>query len=251
MSDKKKRYTVLDVLRGIAVLAMIAYHTLWDLVCVHHVDLPWFYSDGMSVFRMSIRWAFILISGFSWSLGRKRLRRGITVFLAGILITAVTMIIMPRDVIIFGVLTFLGSAMLLTIPLDKLFKRLCPYAGLVVSAIAFLITLDIKDGYLGFFGLRICGLPSFLYANYFTSYLGFLSPGFSSSDYVPLIPWIFLFWFGYFLYRIFEKNQWLKCLSCFSFKPLEWVGRHALIIYVIHQPLISGILYLWFNVLMK
>lgn len=249
MSDKKKRYTVLDILRGIAVIAMILYHTLWDLVFIHHVNIPWFFSGGASVIQMSIRWAFIIISGFSWSLGRKKLRRGITVFLAGVLITAGTLIMMPNDVIIFGVLTFLGSAMLITIPLDKLFQRISPYIGLVISAAVFLITLDTKDGILGFFGVKICDLPDFLYANYFTSYLGFLSPDFSSSDYVPIIPWIFLFFAGYFLYRIFERNRWMGCLSVISFKPLEFVGRHALIIYVIHQPLIYGILYLGFNVI--
>ncbi len=251
MSDKKKRYTLLDILRGIAVIAMIVYHTLWDLVFIHHVDIPWFFSGGASVFQMSIRWAFIIISGFSWSLGRKRLRRALTVIFASIVITGFTLVMMPNDAIIFGVLTFLGSAMLVTIPLDKLFKKISPYIGLVLSAVVFLITLDVKDGILGFFGIEICKIPDFLYANYFTSYIGFLSPDFSSSDYVPIIPWIFLFWAGYFLYRIFERNRWLGCLSIISFKPLEWIGRHSLIIYVIHQPVIYGALFLWFSVLMK
>lgn len=156
---------------------------------------------------------------------------------------------MPNDAIIFGILTFLGSAMLLTIPLDKLFRKVSPYAALVISFALFLISYDTKDGYLGFFGVKICALPDFLYADYFTSYLGFLSSDFASSDYVPLIPWIFLFFVGYFLFRIFEKNHLLHSLSAFSFKPLEFIGRHALIIYVIHQPLIYGALYLWVNVI--
>ena len=92
-------------------------------------------------------------------------------------------------------------------------------------------------------------LPSFLYANELTAYLGFPKSGFFSADYVPVIPWLFLFFFGYFLYKIFERYGWLKALSFVSVKPLEFVGRHALPIYVLHQPVIYGALYLIFKVI--
>ena len=57
-----------------------------------------------------------LLSGYCWSLGRRHLRRGLTVFAAGALVSAVTLIAMPENAVRFGVLTLLGSASLLLIP---------------------------------------------------------------------------------------------------------------------------------------
>ena len=54
--EKKKRYTLIDILRGISVIAMIVYHAMWDLVYVHGVDIPWFFTEGASVFQSYIRW---------------------------------------------------------------------------------------------------------------------------------------------------------------------------------------------------
>ena len=55
-----------------------------------------------------------------------------------------------------------------------------------------------------------------------------------------------MFWMGYFAYSIFKKHNWLKVLRCVRFKPLEWVGRNALLIYMLHQPVVYGVLYLIF-----
>lgn len=70
--EKKMRYNTLDLLRGVAVIAMIAYHLLWDLVNIFDVNIPWFGSGSARVIQQSIRRAFILISGFSWHLGKKK-----------------------------------------------------------------------------------------------------------------------------------------------------------------------------------
>lgn len=248
--EKKKRYTMIDILRGISVIAMIVYHAMWDLVYVHGVDIPWFFTEGASVFQSYIRWSFIIISGFSWSLGRKKLRRSLTVIASSVVITVFTCIAMPADKIIFGVLTFMGVAMLLMIPLDKVLSKVTPAWGFAVSALLFTLTYEIPHGSIGIGSLSL-GLPRAMYANYITSFLGFPAESFYSSDYVPLIPWFFLFICGYFLYGIFKKYNLLRFLSAVSFKPLEFVGKHALIIYMLHQPLIYGILYFLFNVVFK
>ena len=175
----------------------------------------------------------------------KHLKRGLTVFGGGVIITLVTMVVMGNYAIHLGVLTFLGSAMLLTIPADKLFKKIPGWVGLPVCFGLFLLTEHVAGGYVGIGGMRLY-LPFSWYANYFTAWLGLPSWSFYSADYVPMIPWIFMFWAGYFGFSIFKKHNWLPVLGCVSFKPLEWVGRNALLIYMLHQPVVYGVLYLIF-----
>ena len=242
-----KRYTVIDCLRGLAVIAMIVYHTIWDLVYVHGVEVGDFaqYNMNRFVFQRLIRWSFILLSGFCFRIGKRRLRRGLTVLGCGVIITLVTMVVMPEFAIHHGVLTFMGAAMVLTIPVDKLFRHIPGWLGIGLCLLLFFITQHIGNGILGIGKWSIL-LPDGLYANYVTAFFGFPGLAFYSSDYVPLFPWLFGFWMGYFAYGCFEKWKLLRFLSCVRLKPLEWIGKNALIIYMLHQPVIYGVLYLIF-----
>ena len=243
-----KRYTLIDILRGLAVIAMIVYHTLWDLVYVYGVEVGYFgdYPQSRFVIQRMIRWSFIILSGFCFQIGSHKLKRGLTVFAGGVIITLVTMVVMPDYPIHLGVLTFMGSAMLLSIWPDKLLCRANGWVGFAVSLVLFLATEFVPEGILGRGTLSI-ELPWQWYANYFTAWLGMPSPLFYTSDYVPMIPWIFAFWMGYFTYSIFKKHNWLKSLSCIRFKPLEWIGKHALIIYMLHQLVVYAVLYVIFK----
>lgn len=241
-----KRYNLLDILRAVSVISMIAYHTVWDIVNIFEKEITWFDSDIASLWQASIRWSFIMISGFSWSLGKKHLRRALTVLLCSGIITVFTHLFVPKGFIIFGVLTLLGCAMLLTIPLDRLFSRLQPIIGLLICAVLFLIFKNTELGTVGIWKFT-AELPDFLFANDLTAFLGFPTAAFSSADYVPLIPWLFVFWMGYFLYHCFKRYELLKYLSCISLPPLEFIGKHALIIYMLHQPVCYAILFVVFN----
>ena len=89
-----RRYQVLDAIRGCALVSMILYHAAWDLVNMFGVDWPWYRSFAAHVWQQSICWTFILLSGYCWALGRRQLRRGLTVFFCGAAITAVTWLFM-------------------------------------------------------------------------------------------------------------------------------------------------------------
>lgn len=99
-------------------------------------------------------------------------------------------------------LTLLGSAMLLTDLLEKPLRRIPPAAGFAISAVLFALTRNVSAGYLGFGSLRLW-LPQALYANCVTAYFGFYPWWFYSTDYFALLPWLFLFWAGYFRLRLF------------------------------------------------
>ena len=237
-----RRYEKLDEIRGFALLNMIAYHTIWDLVYMHQVDWNWYRSYGAYIWQQGICWTFIFLSGFCWSLGSHKLKRGITVFLGGVIITLVTLIVMPQNRVIFGVLTLIGSCMLLMNVLDRWLKKLSPDAGLAGSSLLFLLTRNINEGYLGFEKWNLYRLPESLYKNIVTSYLGFTHKEFYSTDYFSLIPWIFLFMAGYFLFRCLSGKKVMKILENCALRPVEWLGKHSFEIYMVHQPVIYVVL---------
>ena len=252
MEKVKVRYPKIDILRGLCLISMIIYHTVWDLVYIHGFDWMWYRSDWAFVWQQSICWTFILLSGFCLPMGKHPVRRGVIVFVAGGIITVVTLIVMPEQPIIFGVLTFIGSCTILVGVLNKfLYKKmsLIPVVvGMAISFLLFAFTYSVNDRTVGVFGEELIRLPSILYSNYLTTFLGFPQSGFFSTDYFSIVPWIFLFMAGYFAhFLVFDTNgggrTWLQRGHC---KPLEWMGRHSLLIYMLHQPFVYGVLWVVF-----
>lgn len=238
----KQRYGLLDSFRGVVLISMIVYHGSWDLVYLFHKNWTWYQGAGAYIWQQSICWSFILLSGFCWSLGHRPLRRGLLVFGAGALVSAVTLIVMPKERVVFGVLTLIGSSMLLMIPANRLLKRVSSKAGLFFSLLLFIFTRNINSGFLGFEMWNIVELPKFLYRDYFTTFLGFSMPGFFSTDYFSIFPWFFLFVSGYFIYRMMESSRgFMNSYFIWKWEPLAFLGRHSLPVYMIHQPLIFGI----------
>ncbi len=239
--ERRGRRAGLDTLRGVTVLSMIAYHACWDLVYLFGADWPWYHGTGAYIWQQSICWTFILLSGYCWSMGRHQLRRGLLAFGGGLLVTAVTLLIMPEDRIFCGVLTLLGSAALLMIPLEKHLRGVPAGAGLVVSLGLFLLLRDVNSGFLGFEGIRVAALPGWLYRDLGTACLGFPPAGFRSTDYFSLLPWLFLFLTGYFLYRTQEGREGRPSWEP-SLPVVSALGRHSLAVYLLHQPLVYVLL---------
>ncbi len=242
----KKRYLLIDSIRGAALISMILYHAIWDMVWLFGADMPWFKTSIEFIWQQSICWTFILVSGFSWSFGKRHGKSGVQILAASILISGVTMVFMPNSLVLFGVLSLLGTATLIMIPLDKIFKRINPYTGVFLFFFLFLIMRNINEGSLGFGKLVVCHLPKSWYANWFTAYLGFPPKEFFSTDYFSVLPWFFLFVTGYFLFHIFRRKKLMKIRSYKGIGVLNWLGQHSLFIYLLHQPVVYGILYLIF-----
>lgn len=238
------RSGTLDSLRGLTLVSMIAYHTCWDLVYLYGFDWGWYRSFQAYVWQQSICCTFILLSGFCWQMGHHPLRRGLMSFLGGAAVSLATLLVMPEEPVRFGVLTFLGTAALLTVPLRPLLSRVPPRLGLAVSFGLFLVLRDVNDGFLGFAGVPLLSLPQGWYANLLTAGLGFPAPGFVSSDYFSLLPWLLLFWTGFHLYRLRPETPALPDIRLPGFSVL---GRHSLLIYLLHQPVVYGLLALLFH----
>ena len=238
---KRPHYGLLDTVRGVCILSMVAYHGMYDLVDIFGLPSAWYTGLPGYIWQQSICWTFILLSGLCWQLSRRHVKRGLLLVGCGAAITLITWLVMPSQRILYGVLNLLGLSALLLIPLDKVFRKIPAWAGLVGALLLFALTKNVARGSLGFEGLVLCRLPRWLYATDLLAVVGFPSPSFWSTDYFPLLPWFFLFCAGYFLWSLLDKSPRVKELLRPGLRPLSFLGRHSLAIYLIHQPALMAV----------
>ncbi len=238
----RERYSAIDGIRGIALLNMIFYHAIWDFVYLFNIDLKWYHSGVSYIWQQAICCTFIFLSGFCYAFGKNNFKRGLYVFFGGALISIVTMIIMPKNPVLFGVLTLIGSCMLIMIILEPLLKRCNLLFGFIISIFLFIFAKNINYGYLGFGSFILFKMPKFLYSNLLTAYFGFPMKSFYSTDYFSIFPWFFLYLAGYFLHHILKKRELMHHLKFSKLKPIEFFGQYSFGIYMLHQPVLYAIL---------
>lgn len=241
------RYRLIDALRGLSLLNMLAYHFLYDIIVIYGRDARWALQPAVVAWERYICCSFILIAGISLNFSRHAWRHGVLVSVCGIVITAVTAIAIPGQVIVFGVLTFIGAAILLVQALRRLLERCNPFTGAAVSLLLFAFFYGMPVAHtVGFFDVPLLRLPDALYRFRPLAAVGLPDAGFYSTDYFPLIPWLFLFACGFFGWRA------LVSLNADRFfvrgvPLLDVVGKYTLWIYLIHQPLLMGVCFLMFG----
>ncbi|MCQ4021891.1 MULTISPECIES: heparan-alpha-glucosaminide N-acetyltransferase [unclassified Ruminococcus] len=235
---------MLDELRGLAIIAMVAYHVFYSAAFLFFMDWGISAYKATTPFEPLIAITFISISGVCCSLSRNNLKRGVRLLLVACAVTLVTVFFTPGNEIYFGVLHFLSLAMIIYALLEKAISRIPPLVGAVICLILYLLLWGVPRGYLGFEPFKICSLPSALYSSDLFAFLGFPSATFFSADYFPLIPHLFLFLCGCFLGRLGVKKGFPNFLRPLRIRPLAFLGRHSLLIYVVHQPVIVAVLYI-------
>lgn len=215
----KNRIHELDIARGFCILCMVLVHLIYDLTEIYPVfKSP--YPPFFTFVKEQGGIAFFLISGIAATLGHHPLRRGGQVFLCALVVSAVTGALgyLP---IRFGVLHCLGLCMILW----SIFQKLKSAVLLSLSAI-FLI--------LGAVFSRCMISAPFLYP------LGLTRPDFLSADYFPLFPFFGFFLAGSCLGRKLYPNHrsLLPSLSSPAAHFLQFCGRHSLLLYLVHQPVL-------------
>lgn len=237
---EQRRYSLIDAIRAVAIINMVVFHLCYDIFAVFGVWRDFPKALPIVIWERFICVAFILVSGISLNFSRHGYRRGIIVNLCGLAVTAVTLWVTPDQPIWFGVLNFLGCAMLIAFALRGVLDRMDPLISMAVFFVMFMLFYGIPKGYLGLFEYPLISLPEVLYRTRWLVPLGFMPEGFLSADYFPLFRWIFLYLIGYQLWRFIEQ----KDLDRFFLKKipiLDFIGRHSLIIYMVHQPILYGI----------
>lgn len=241
------RIYLLDELRGFAILCMVVHHAFYDVGFVLKLDWGYEVFDFLCIFQ-PIFWAiFIIISGICTRLSRNTLRRGLIVFAGGAAVTLVTAVIMPAigitgAEIYFGILSCLGSCMIITGLLMPLIEKSNEKIGMLICAVLFFVTYSLTSSRTFLFGL--IKLPDALFSTDITAPLGFHTENFFSADYFSLIPWLFMFLFGAFLGKYAKAGAF----PAFSYKSrskfLQKVGKNSLWVYLLHQPVLYVIMYI-------
>lgn len=247
-NDKKNRYYLLDGLRGLSIVNMVAFHFLYDYYVICGRNTSWWSLTGVRIWQSYICMSFILLSGFVWKWGRKsNLKRGIFLNVCGLVVSLVTWIAVPGAAIWFGILNFIGCAVLLMIPLDSVLKKIPAALGIALSLSLFVLFYKIQSGYLGLGMIKVVDLPDILYRMKFLTPIGLPYPEFSSSDYFPILPWIFLYILGYYFVEIFERHEsWKRAARC-RIPVLSWLGQKSIWIYLIHQPVCMAVCMIFFG----
>ncbi|MCL2120794.1 MAG: DUF1624 domain-containing protein [Clostridiales bacterium] len=238
------RIWIIDELRGLAIVLMVFFHLLVDLRDFFGYAIAYYASPWIFVGRTSAI-LFMLVSGASCSLSANNGKRGVRVFLLGMVVTLATFLFIPTLYIRFGILHFLGSAMILWGIMDKLIRKQSVKLTVLLLCSPLFLLLGIP------FGKSHVESP-------YLFFLGLITSSYSSYDHYPLIPWLGVFFIGGaagILLLKSEKNKArLSAIAdpagfpkpvAYTLRGLMALGRKSLLIYIVHQPLMLALLYLF------
>ncbi len=237
-----KRVGIMDEVRGLAVISMVIYHLYFDLRYFYGVNMGETVDVIFDWWQPLIAGTFIVVSGASCLYARDNVRRGALCFIIGMCFTFVTAFITPYAPITFGILHLLGISMIIYGFIGRAAEYIPAAVGIALFALLYAMCLNVPSGSFGFPGLFSLPLPDFLYSAKLLFPLGFPSADYSSLDYFPLLPHFFLFMAGSSLGVIFKSGRAAKGFYTTRFSGLAWIGRHAMIIYILHQPVLILIL---------
>ncbi len=241
---KIKRLHTLDEIRGFAVFCMVFYHAFYSLAMFFNLswgrDLLNFFSPAEPYFAG----LFILISGISSCLSHSNLERGGKLLLVALAVTIVTFFFDPNSIIVFGILHFLAISMIFFGAFKNIIEKVPLIVILILSVVLFVLCYRIPNGYFGIGGLFEIIVPSQYYTSNYMFAFGLPSLSFASADYFPLIPWLFLFLAGTAIGRLAVRGKFPVGMYKLRIPFFAIMGRNALLLYIIHQPVIIGFCYL-------
>lgn len=232
----RSRIQSLDMARGAAIFLMAGFHLCYNLEYFQVVDFNIKENPFWTSLRNVIVSMFVFIAGVSLSLsGQKRsgfadhVRKQKWLALCALLVSLATYPLFPGSWIYFGVLHFILAARILGYALTGYFKL-----NLVLGVFIIWAGLSFESG---------------LFNPKWINWLGFVSQKPFTEDYVPLFPWMGVFLLGMFAKRIiYGGPQNIKAgaelYSGATSRVLVLAGRNSLAIYMLHQPLLMGLMYL-------
>lgn len=239
-SATTKRMAAFDVVRGFSVISMVLFHFCYDLRFIYGYDLDFFKPPFQDIWRASISWTFLFIAGCMCSFSRNGYKRALRYLAAAAAVFVVTTIVAVDVPISFGIIFCMGASTLIESFLAHhgvVLKGLPTAALLFMAFIAF---QGVTRGYIGI-GSLVVHLPRALYATPYLSFLGFPGGGFASGDYYPILPYTLMFLVGTSVGRYWKETGYPSFFSKVDCKPLAFVGRYALPVYLAHQPLLIGV----------
>lgn len=248
---EKKRYHLLDEIRGFAVLCMVVFHGFFSVMMVFGsslaYDLIQFFLPAEPIFAA----AFIFISGVCSTLSRSNAKNGLKLLAVALGVTAVTVagteLFGMEMSIYFGVIHLLAVCLFAAALLERV-KIPCPAVCAAALGIIFLVVYEFvfKKPILPYLGPSSFGItPEFTFSEGAVNMiLGLRVPRYFMADYFPILPWVFLFLAGRCAALVKGKGNLPAVFEKRVIPPLGFIGRRALLIYIVHQPVIFGLCYL-------
>lgn len=234
---KRERIVMLDMLRGAAMIFVMLYHLLYDLVYYQNMDIPFWGTDGFEWIHSFFLWILFGVSGICTAFSRDTVKRGAVIYLMGSCLTIGSNIFSADSVFVFGVLSFFGMMMMITGIIKPVTDKIPWQAMLIAMLLLYIVFFDFsrEQGtlHLLFTDIKL-KLPMdrmYLYP------IGIRWGGFSSMDYFPLVPNGFVFMAGAALSKPVKEHKLPKWFYAdLKTAPLNFIGRHSLAFYIIHQP---------------
>lgn len=248
------RIYLMDELRGFAVFCMIFYHGFYTLGFLYNIGIGAFFFRFFMPAEPFFAGLFMFISGIACNLSHSNLGRGLKLLALALGVTLVTWIFVPADIITFGILHFLAVCMILTGLFKPILDRFrFSWIPVAVCAVLYLLTRNMEIGYFGLTKELSVALPQALYTTNWLAPLGLHNDAFASADYFPIFPWIFVYTAGVFVGKLAKAGKFPAFTYPSRVPALSWMGRHALILYLVHQPVIYGacMLFNWIGKALK
>lgn len=235
------RFDSLDALRGMAIVWMTVFHVCFDLnhfgylTQNFYVDPFWTWQRtaivSLFLFTAGLGQAVAVQQGQSWP---RFWRRWVLVAGSALLVSVGSYLMYPQTFIYFGVLHGM-AVMLLIVRLTARWGRWLWLLGGMAIAIKFIAA----------YAHGISTQAEFLNENWF-NWLGLISRKPITEDYVPVIPWLGVMWWGMAAgqWALQNRPQWMTRPVGRAAQPLAWLGRWSLSYYLLHQPVLIGVLML-------
>jgi uncharacterized membrane protein len=233
LPERLSRIWEIDFLRGLSIILMVGYHVLYDLseLCGIKtligipIDLS---TEAWSAAVMFFAGLFVVLSGISSTLSRGNIRRALKLLGVAIIVTAATYIFDSSSAVHFGILHCLGACILIYgLTLDKSKPLTCAAAGAIVLGLSLTLSFLMKKAPVHFDWLLPFGIHSRTY---------------TSLDYFPLLPWFGIFLAGAVMGKSIYAPKRSLIPKRLPRTVLNAAGRHSLLIYIVHQPVILAVL---------
>lgn len=231
MVDVKQRLSSVDMLRGIALVGMVIFHVYYILSFLEVTDVTT--DEGLLlVLARSVQFLFLGIVGVSMVLSyqakvegfvKRQVKRALLVLLMAGIVSVVTYFAIGDLYVKFGILHFIGVSILLLAPM---IQRKWFLAIVAVGSI--------------FFG----EIFEKMWSEWFALYLfGFRVEEGGAIDYFPIFPWISVVAIGALI--AWYGRRGFEVISGLRIGWLEWIGRHTLLIYMLHVPVILFVFFIF------
>ena len=237
----RERRPFLDILRGVAVVWMTLFHFSFDLNHFGFIHQDFYRDPVWTVQRTCILSLFLFCAGFGQAMAvqagqtwRRFWRRWVQIALCALAVSAGSALMFPNSWIYFGVLHGM-ALMLIVCRATASWGRWLWLAGLCAMLLAWFAP-----------ELHSVLPRASVMDSKALNWIGFISHKPVTEDYVPVLPWLGVMWWGMAAGQLCASKGWLERstihVSQVPARQLAWMGEWSLSWYMLHQPLLVGVL---------